>query len=156
VALIRFTVEVGGSPSWVPAARRYALAPALILLATLTGALLLGVWFGSDRVNWGQTVLVELHAGSSPLTLSLRGVALLAVLALPYLILLEVPFRLGMQRWRRTWLGDLTVRRADVESHVRRLSAADPRSGTQDTSDENLRAMQYDLVLLQFYREKMG
>ena len=31
----------------------------------------------------------------------------------------------------------------------------DPRSGNQDTSEENLRAMQYDLVLLQFYQGKI-
>ncbi|HKS70296.1 MAG TPA: hypothetical protein VJQ45_07745, partial [Ktedonobacterales bacterium] len=61
----------------------------------------------------------------------------------------------GMARWRRSWLHDLTERRADVESHVRRLSVPDPDSGTQDTSDENLRAMQYDMVLLQFYQSKM-
>src|SRR5262249_41040645 len=67
-----------------------------------------------------------------------------------------LPYRLGMLRWRRAWLSDLTGRRADVESHVRRLSVSDPRSGAQDTSDENLRAMQYDLVLLQFYRDKIA
>jgi hypothetical protein len=60
-----------------------------------------------------------------------------------------------MSRWRRAWLSDLSARRADVESHVRRLSVSDPRSGAQDTSEENLRAMQYDLVLLQFYRDKI-
>src|SRR5262249_14861534 len=59
VALVRFTVEVGGSPSWVPAARRYALAPALLVLATLTGALLVGIWLGTDRVGWRPATLVE-------------------------------------------------------------------------------------------------
>jgi hypothetical protein len=156
VALARFTVEVASSPSWVPAARRYALTPALPLLAALSGALLIGGWYATAQVDWGQSTVVELQAGSTPLTLTLRGAALFGALALPYLLLLELPFRLGMRRWRHTWLGDLTTRRADVESHVRRLSASDPRSGAQDTSDENLRAMQYDLVLLQFYREKMG
>ena len=38
---------------------------------------------------------------------------------------------------------------------MRRLSVRDPRSGQQDVSEENLNAMQYDLILLQFYRAKI-
>jgi hypothetical protein len=76
-------------------------------------------------------------------------------LALPYLALIELPFRLGLRAWRRVWLRDLRSRRATIEAHVRRLSAPDPRTGAPDTSDETLRAMQYDLILLQFYAARI-
>jgi hypothetical protein len=82
-------------------------------------------------------------------------VLLLLAAVLPYLLLIELPYRLGLQRWQQRWLQNLTSRRAELESHMRRLSAADPRSGEQNASEENLRAMQYDLVLLQFYRNKI-
>jgi hypothetical protein len=87
--------------------------------------------------------------------ISLRSVALLLALGLPFVLLVDLPYRSGMRKWQRSWLGDLVTRRADVESHIRRLSVVDPRSGLQDTSDDNLRAMQYDLVLLQFYQSKI-
>jgi len=156
VAAARAAAELAGSPSWVPAARRYALAPALAILAPVTGALLFGAWFAASAAGLQGTTLASAQLGDLALALTPRAVALFAALALPYLLLLELPFRLGIRRWRRTWLADLAARRADVESHVRRLSAADPKSGAQDTSDENLRAMQYDLVLLQFYRDKIA
>jgi hypothetical protein len=156
VTILRFAAEVAGSPSWVPAARRYALPPALTLLASITCLALVGAWLGASSAGWQQVTFAALTIGSVRLALTLRGLLLLLALALPYLLLLEVPYRIGMLRWRRAWLSDLSARRADVESHVRRLSVSDPRSGAQDTSDENLRAMQYDLVLLQFYREKIA
>jgi hypothetical protein len=77
--------------------------------------------------------------------LTLRAVLLFGALALPYLLLLELPFRLGIARWRAQRLSDLAARRGDLDSQVRRLA-------TQPASDEVLQAMQYDLVLLQFYR----
>jgi hypothetical protein len=155
-ALLRFATELGGSPTWVPAARRYALRPALVVLAALSGALLLGGWIATNALVWRGSVFTSFSFGSVALAVTTRGVLLLAALVVPYLLLLELPFRVGMRRWRHAWLADLAVRRADVESHVRRLSATDPRSGAQDTGDDNLRAMQYDLVLLQFYRDKIA
>ncbi len=156
VTMLRFAAEVAGSPSWVPGARRYALPPALTLLAPLTCLTLVGAWLGSDAAGWQQITFAGLAVGGMRLALTLRSLLVLLALALPYLLLLDLPYRIGMLRWRRAWLGDLSARRADVESHVRRLSVSDPRSGAQDTSEENLRAMQYDLVLLQFYRDKIA
>jgi hypothetical protein len=154
--LLRCAAELGSSPTWVPAARRYALQPALVVLATLSGALVLGGWIATNALVWRGSVFSSFSLGGVALAVTTRGALLLAVLVVPYLLLLELPFRVGMRRWRRAWLADLAVRRADVESHVRRLSATDPRSGAQDTGDDNLRAMQYDLVLLQFYRDKIA
>lgn len=155
VALARDAAELAGTPSWVPDARRYALAPTLALVAPVTGALAIALWLASPG-DPQRVTLFEIRVGDLPFALTLRAIVLLAALALPYALLVALPFRLGMRRWRRAWLSDLASRRAEVESHVRRLSAADPRSGAQDTSEENLRAMQYDLVLLQFYRDKMA
>jgi hypothetical protein len=160
VALARLNAEMTANPSWVPAARRYAIEPAVALVAALSGALLIGGWAASNATGWRGPLYARftLGGGASALALqlTLRGIVLFVALLAPYLLLLELPFRVGMRRWRSAWLAGLAARRAEVESHVRRLSASDPRSGVQDTSDENLRSMQYDLVLLQFYREKIA
>ncbi|HEV2404846.1 MAG TPA: hypothetical protein VGR88_05310, partial [Ktedonobacterales bacterium] len=114
-----------------------------------------GAWIASTGLGWQRSPWLDIYAGNLHGVISARGVALLLALTLPYLALIAIPYMVGTSRWRRAWLSDLTARRADVESHVRRLSVSDPRSGAQDTSEENLRAMQYDLVLLQFYRDKI-
>ncbi|MGZ3677292.1 MAG: hypothetical protein ACXVDI_01835 [Ktedonobacterales bacterium] len=158
LTVIRFSADFAGSPGWVPMARRSGLELALMIHASATAALIVGLWLGITALNWLQPAIVELslpELGGVSTALTPRGIILLLALALVYLLLIDLPFRVGMRRWRRAWLADLAGRRADVESHVRRLSVTDPRSGTQDTSEENLRAMQYDLVLLQFYRDKM-
>jgi hypothetical protein len=155
LTFVRCAAEVAGSPSWVPAARRYALEPALAVLAALTSLLAVTVWIATTAAGWQTHVLVAVTRDPVPLAVSWRTLALFAALVMPGLAL-QGAYWLGMRRWRRTWLGDLAGRRADVESHVRRLSVTDPRSGAQDTSEDNLRAMQYDLVLLQFYRDKIA
>ena len=156
LALVRFAAEVVGGPGWIPGARRYTLDPALTILAPFTALCALGLWLGSQALGLDQSTLFTFSIGTLVATVTLRGVVLVLALILPYLLVLDMPYRLGMRRWGRAWMADLTVRRADVESHVRRLSVSDPQSGAQNTSDENLRAMQYDLVLLQFYRDKIA
>ncbi len=153
--LLRGAAELAGGASWIAPARRYALAPILAALVPIEGALLAGAWLATTAAGWQGRGLLTVSLGGSTLTLTLRGLVLFLALALPYLLFIELPYRRGMARWRRNWLRDLAERRSDVESHVRRLSVPDPESGVQDTSDENLRAMQYDMVLLQFYQSKM-
>lgn len=155
ISLGRYAMEFAGSPTWVPGARRYALRPAVALALPVICALLVAGWVATTSLGWQRSPWLDIYIGDLHGVVSARGVILLLALALPYLLLVELPFLIGMSHWRRAWLGDLTARRADVESHVRRLSVSDPRSGAQDTSEENLRAMQYDLVLLQFYRDKI-
>ncbi|HKV85917.1 MAG TPA: hypothetical protein VJN88_15300 [Ktedonobacterales bacterium] len=155
VSLARYAAEFAGSPSWVPGARRYALRPAVALVAPVICALVVAAWIATTGLGWQRSPWLDIYVGNLHGVISARGVALLLALTLPYLALIAIPYMVGTSRWRRAWLSDLTARRADVESHVRRLSVSDPRSGAQDTSDENLRAMQYDLVLLQFYRDKI-
>lgn len=151
---VRLAGELGGSLTWVSAARRYALGPSASALAFLSGGLFVAVAWVATGLGLQTTTLLSLEVGTQSFLLTARALVLFAALALPYLLLHELPYRVGIRRWRSGWLSELAMRRADLESHVRRLSAADPRSGAQDTSDENLRAMQYDMVLLEFYRAK--
>jgi hypothetical protein len=152
---LRFAAELSGNVTWVPAARRYALAPALTALAFVTAALLVAVYVAATALGWDATPLLTLDLGGGiHIAPTLRAVALLLALTLPYALLWELSYRLGIRRWRAETLQDLATRRADLESHIRRLSATNPRTGAQNTSDDNLRAMQYDMTLLDFYRAK--
>jgi hypothetical protein len=155
VAIVRFALSSARHSTWVPEARRYALEPQLSLLATCTSLLAVAVWLLTTATGLDTVRLFTLRASPLDVTWSWRALCLLLTLTMPYIALLDLPFRLGMRWWRTMWLGDLMARRTDVEAHVRRLSVADPISGLQDTSEENLRAMQYDLVLLQFYRDRI-
>jgi hypothetical protein len=146
---------MAGSRSWVPEARSYAVQPAQVIVTILTSALVIATWITATQLGLQNLQLVTVPLGTFNASISLRSVALLLALALPFALLVDLPYRSGMRTWQRSWLADLSTRRADVESHIRRLSVIDPRSGMQDTSDDNLRAMQYDLVLLQFYQSKI-
>jgi hypothetical protein len=147
-AVVRFAREMAGNPYWVPKARRYGLGPALAVLIAVT-ALLLGIIAEVGNIlGWQHIGLLSVSLGPLPGTLTVRGLLLILAGLLPYLLLLDLPYRLGIRRWRAQRLADLESRRADLESQVRRLA-------TQDPSDDLLRAMQYDLVLLQFYKSQM-
>ncbi|HEX8994768.1 MAG TPA: hypothetical protein VF812_01925 [Ktedonobacterales bacterium] len=157
VSALRLAREMSGARRWVPAARRYALTPALATLTYLTGALVALAWLLADHWRLPHLTLLagSLFGGHVALIVSERAPLLAIALALPYLALIEIPFRVGLAGWRRVWLHDLRSRRTTIEAHVRRLSAPDPHTGIADTSDETLRAMQYDLVLLQFYSARI-
>jgi hypothetical protein len=150
VSAARCVGELTGSRRWSPGARRYALQAATSSIAWLGGALVGLVWLYSARAGLDAMTLTRFSVAGIPVVISARAIALAGALALPWL-LIEEPFRIGVGRWRRAWLHDLRTRKNATESHVRRLSAPDPHTGAQDTSEETLRAMQYDLVLLQFY-----
>ena len=148
VALARFARELASNPQWVPAARRYALLPTLTATTFVTGVLLIAGWWLGSALGWEHVELARLSLFSLEGAITLRGVLFALVLALPYVLLLDLPYRLGIRGWRAQRLLDLEHRRAELESQVRRLA-------TQEASDQILRAMQYDLVLLQFYRAQM-
>jgi hypothetical protein len=150
----RLAVEMFLHRAWAPAARRYTLTPALTLIAFLTSLTLAGALALSGQLRLDHQTLLDV-SGDISTRLTWRFPLVALALLLPYLLLLEGPYRLGIRRWRRYWLAALTQRRMELEAHLRRLSAADPKTGAQDTTDENLRAMEYDLVLLQFYRAKL-
>lgn len=151
LSALRYIGELGGNIGWVAAGRRYALAPALQVLAFLAAGTVAALVALAPIRPLTNMTLVRLHAGSLPEVVTLQTAALFLAPALVLLIGLDIPYRVGIFRWRRYWLAELATRRAEIDAHVRRLSALDPQTGTQDTSNENLRAMQYDMVLLQFY-----
>ncbi|HEX9056935.1 MAG TPA: hypothetical protein VF818_05320 [Ktedonobacterales bacterium] len=140
--------ELGGNTHWVPAARRYALPPSLVIVVYVTGLLLAGAWAVGTSLHWEHIGLLRVSFSVIQGTLTVRGLVFMLVLALPYLALLDLPYRIGIRRWRTQRLVDLATRRAELEAQVRRLA-------TQAANDDVLRAMQYDLVLLQFYRAQI-
>ncbi|HEX6542895.1 MAG TPA: hypothetical protein VF040_14150 [Ktedonobacterales bacterium] len=151
ISAVRFAAELSGNIAWVPAARRYALAPAFHVLAFIAAGVVAALAVLAPETGLGNVVLARVSAGSVTQAISLQTLALFILPALVLLIGLDIPYRVGITRWRRNWLRELTTRRTDIDAHVRRLAAADPETGMQNTSEENLRAMQYDMVLLQFY-----
>jgi hypothetical protein len=154
LSVYRLAVEMFRHRSWVPAARRYTMTPALTLIAFMTSLTLAGALALSGQLRLDHQTLLDV-SGDITTQVTWRFPLVALALLLPYVALLELPYRVGMRRWRRYWLAALTQRRVELEAHLRRLSAADPKTGAQDTTDENLRAMEYDLVLLQFYRAKL-
>ena len=152
--LVSLTAELAGNRSWIPTARRAAIRPTLPLVGAVTVVVLVGLALGVPLAVSSLPLLLVLPIGASFFAITPLTLALALGVIVPYIACIEAPYRMGISRWRRAWLRELSTRRADLESHVRRLSAVDPATGVQDTSDETLRAMQYDLVLLQFYRTK--
>ena len=144
-ALARFVRELAGNVHWVPAARRYVLPSVLAVVIFVTVLLLAATWYVGTALAWEHIALVQVDIAFVHGTLTLRGLAFMVVVALPYLLLFDLPYRIGIGRWRTQRLADLEARRLDLESQVRRLA-------TLPATEELLRAMQYDLVLLQFYR----
>jgi hypothetical protein len=147
-ALTRFVREMANNARWVPAARRYVLPPALSVVLFATVLLLATTWYVGTALGWEHYSLVQADFAFIHGTLTRRGLAFMLVAGLPYLLLLDLPYRIGIGRWRVQRLADLEARRLELESQVRRLA-------TLPATDEMLRAMQYDLVLLQFYRAQI-
>ena len=58
--------------------------------------------------------LTRLSLGPLTLPITLQTVALFVVLLLLLLVGLDIPFRIGVARWRRHWLRELTGRRAEI------------------------------------------
>lgn len=147
VAQVHLIRELAGNVGWVPAARRHVLQPALAVSIFLTGGLVAAIYGAGTLLAWQHVELITVSFPQAQGALTARGLVLLLALLFPYLLFLELPYRVGIWRWRGQRLTDLAKRRAEVESQVRRLTG-------QEADDEALRAMQYDLVLLQFYRGK--
>lgn len=147
-AQVRFVRELAGNVDWVPAARRYVMPAALAVVCYVTGLLLAIAWMVGGALGWQHINLLDVSVWMIHGTITLRALLYVLVLALPYVLLLDLPYRIGIGRWRAQRLDDLSARRADIESQVRRLA-------TQEATDDVLRAMQYDLVLLQFYRAQI-
>jgi hypothetical protein len=140
----RLTKVLLGHPTRSPEARRYPLQPALELLSFHTTMLFYAAILANSVFNLG----VDSVLPSGWLPISQRLLVYIAGLALPYVLLIDLPYRLGIARWRGVTLHELTLRRTEV---ARRLSRTQPQSA--DPSD--LRTMQ-DYVIWQYYRTQEG
>jgi hypothetical protein len=151
LSAFRFFGELSGNIAWVPAARHYALAPALHVLVSVAAGIIATLAVLAPQIRLREIVLVHFAVGPVTESITLQTVALIVVPALLLYVSLDVPYRVGIVRWRHHWLNELSTRRTDIDADVRRRSAIDPHTGVQDSSDENLRALQYNLTLVQFY-----
>jgi hypothetical protein len=129
-----------GQRAHSPEARRHALVPALELLSFHTVLFLLTAVLVNSIANAGaDTVLPP----GWPFV-SLRLLIYAGALILPYLLLVDLPFREGIARWRTTRLHDLALRRNEI---AQRLSRSQPQAADQT----DLRALQ-DYMTWQYYR----
>lgn len=151
LSVFRFFGELSGNIAWVPAARRYALAPALHVLISVAAGVVAALVALAPQTRLREITLAHFTVGPVTESISLQTVALIVVPAVLLYVSLDVPYRVGIVRWRHHWLNELSTRRTDIDADVRRRSAIDPHTGVQDSSDENLRALQYNLTLVQFY-----
>ncbi len=123
-----------------PEARRYALRPALGLLWFHSVTLLFAALLANSFYNLGADSILP----SDWPSVSLRLLVYVGALMLPYVLLVDLPFREGMARWRSVRLRDLALRRNEI---AQRLSRSQPQAADQT----DLRTLQ-DYVTWQYYR----
>ncbi|HLW00026.1 MAG TPA: hypothetical protein VKT82_15260 [Ktedonobacterales bacterium] len=131
-------------PTHSPEARRYALQPALELLSFHSIILLFIAILANSIANLGTDSLLP---DGWPLV-SQRLLVYVAALIAPYVLLVDLPFREGMARWRSARLHDLALRRSEI---AQRLSRSQP----QATDQTDLRTFQ-DYITWQYYYTQEG
>lgn len=136
----RLTRGLFGHRTRSPEARRYALRPTLELLSFHTLILLSAVLLANSVYNLGADPILP----SGWPVVSQRLLVYAAALLVPYLLLVDLPFREGMARWRSARLRELGLRRSEI---AQRLSRSQP----QATDQTDLRTLQ-DYVTWQYYR----
>jgi hypothetical protein len=129
-----------GQRAHSPEARRHALRPALELLSFHTVTLVFIALLINSIANAGAESVVP---RDWPFV-SLRLLIYAGALVVPYVLLVDLPFREGMARWRTSRLHDLALRRNEI---AQRLSRSQP----QATDQTDLRALQ-DYMTWQYYR----
>ncbi len=113
-----------GSPTRSPEARRYALRPALELLSFHTITLFVVAILANSLYNFGADSV--LPSGWPPV--SGRMLVYIGALVLPYLFLVDLPYRQGIARWRGARLRELGLRRSEI---AQRLSRSQPQTLAQ-------------------------
>ncbi len=137
--------DLGGHPDWEVSARRYALRFSLLLLPfEIGGALVISIALRQWLSLQDYTLLT---IGSQPIT----GSILLYLLAfiLPYLGLIDLPYRYGVNRWRQKHLKELRSARRLAEEEIARL----PLKGE---AKEDLHELEYHLGWIQYYQSAMA
>lgn len=140
----RMTRALLAYPSRSPEARRYALRPAMELLSFHTITLFFIAVLAISLTNFGAASL--LPASLPPV--SGRFIIYVLAIGLPYLLLIDLPYRRGIARWRATRLYDLLLRRNEI---ARRLSRITP----QPVDQNDMRVVQ-DYLTWQYYRTLEG
>ncbi len=139
VVQARMTRVLISHPAHFPEARRYALRPALELLSFHAITLFFLAALALSFLNFGTASL--LPASWPPV--SERLLIYIIAFALPYLLLIDLPYRRGIARWRAARLQELTRRRNEI---AQRLSRATPQPADQP----DLRTIQ-DYLTWQYY-----
>lgn len=140
----RMTRALLAYPSRSPEARRYALRPAMELLSFHTITIFFIAVLAISFTNVGA---VSILPASLPYV-SWRSIIYVTALLLPYLLLIDLPYRRGIARWRATRLHDLLLRRNEI---ARRLNRVTP----QPVDQNDLRVV-HDYLTWQYYRTLEG
>ena len=140
----RLTRALLAYPEHSPEARRYALRPALELLSFHTITLFFIAVLAISFTNVGAASILPASLPS----VSGRFIVYVAAIVLPYLLLIDLPYRRGIASWRAARLHDLLLRRNEV---ARRLSRVTP----QPVDQNDLRVVQ-DYLTWQYYRTLEG
>jgi hypothetical protein len=122
-------------------ARRYALRPALELLSFHIITLYVAALLANSFWNFGATPIWP----ALPV-ITWRLLIYIAALVLPYLLLIDLPYRQGITRWRASRRRELARWRNEI---AQRLSHAAPQPADQT----DLRAIQ-DYLTWQYYRSQ--
>ena len=140
----RMTRALLAYPDRFPEARRYALRPAMELLSFHTITLFFIAVLAISFTNVGAAAILPALLPA----VSWRFIVYVAAIVLPYLLLIDLPYRQGIARWRAARLRDLLMRRNEI---ARRLSRATP----QPVDQNDMRVVQ-DYLTWQYYRTLEG
>jgi hypothetical protein len=111
---LRMSLELLGHPAHGPEIRRSHLVPALQLLTFHTITLFLLAILTTSIFHVGDTVLFP----SVLPVLTVRALVYAGALILPYLLLIDLPFRWGIARWRAAKLSELRRNRATLRQGI--------------------------------------
>jgi hypothetical protein len=139
---IRMSRELLGHPGHGPELRRSHLLPALQLLLFHTITLFLLALLATSIFHTGDTAL---WPNVLPI-LTVRALLYVGALILPYVLLIDLPFRQGIARWRAARLSELRRNRAAVRQGANQTL---PQVGNQ----AELLALQEQVSWL-FFREQ--
>jgi hypothetical protein len=140
----RMVKSLMGHRTRSPEARRYALRPAMELLSFHTITLFFAAILANSVYNLGAD---DVLPPGWPFV-SARLLVYVGALVLPYLLLVDLPYRVGMARWRNARLHELALRRNEI---AQRLSRSQP----QATDQTDLRTIQ-DYLTWQYFRTQEG
>jgi hypothetical protein len=138
------TRDLAVHPGWEVPARRYPLHFSLILLPFLLGGALAGCIILRQIFALQEYAVLEIGAFMVKASTALYVLAFLV----PYALLIDVPYRYGVSRWRLRKLKELRGGRRVVEEEIARLPL------THEHKDD-LHELQYHLGWMDYYQKKM-